>query len=68
MRASTERGCEMTERKSWAQIKAEKAAKREAKGKPPAPTFGEIREDYNAERDAMRERKRLRKAERKAAR
>lgn len=54
----------MTERKTYADIKAEKAAKRAAKGKPPVKTFREIGEE-NLERKAA---KLERKAAKKAAR
>ena len=53
------------ERKTFAQIKAEKAAKREAKGKPPVPSMHEIREQYNAEKEDRRERERFSKLQRK---
>ena len=53
------------ERKTFAQIKAEKAEKREAAGKPPVPSMHEIREQYNAEKEARRERQRISKLQRK---
>jgi hypothetical protein len=52
----------MTERKTYAEIKAGKAAKRAAKGKPPVKTFREIGEENLERKETKRERKAAKKA------
>lgn len=47
----------MTEKKTYAQIKAEKAAKRAAKGKEPVKTVSEISQDHADSMEGIRQRK-----------